>query len=282
MESPPLPMNPVKAIYLACGCLVLLGIILTATTDGEPYNTLMVLPITIAAAVYSLSPQIMWWWWKRNPPDLPTDLAPLLERFDLYRKLDLAGKREFRRRTFLLKEAIHLHGQAIDEFPDDVRIMVAASAATVTYHRTEFLLDHYDTVIFYRHLFPSPQHEVLHASEIHTQDGAIIWTLNIFLRSVVEPQKYLQLGFYEFYRALFHLEPKLRTELSDVALTYGEIEQISNFGEAALKEFVGLPELDLAAITATLYHTHAAPFAAQQALKAKRVNDLLTNKVVPV
>ena len=275
-------MNPVKAIYLACACLVLLGIILTATTNGEPYSALMILPAVIAAGVYTLSPQIMWWWWKRNPPDLPTDLAPLLDRFDLYRKLDLEGKREFRRRTFLLKEAIHLHGQAIDEFPADVHIMVAASAATVTYYRAEFLLEPFDTVIFYRHVFPSPQHEVLHASELHTEDGAIIWTLNIFLRSVVEPQKYLQLGLYEYYRALFHLEPKLRTELDDVALTYEEIERISQFGETVLKEFVGLPELDRTAITATLYHTHAAPFAAQQPQKAQRVNDLLTYKVVPV
>ena len=275
-------MNPVKAIYLACACLILMGILLTITTNGAPYSALMILPAIAAAGTYTLSPQIMWWWWQRNPPDLPTEVASLLQRFDLYRQLDLEGKREFRRRTFLIKEATYLHGQAIDEFPEDVRIMVAASCATVTYHRSEYLLEHFDTIIFYRHYFPTPLHEVLHCSELHEEDGAIIWTLNVFLRSVIEPQKYLHLGLYEYSRALFYYEPTLRTALEATALTYEEIERITQFTEVKLKEFIGLPELDLTAITNVLYHTHAAPFAAVAPAKAKAVNELVTRKVVPI
>ncbi len=274
-------MNPVKAIYLSCLCLLLLGLILAWTNDTV-YSLLLLLPAIIAAGTYTLSPQIMWWWWQRNPPDLPTELAPLLQRFDLYRKLDLEGKREFRRRTFLIKEATHLHGQAIEDIPADIHIMVAASCATVTFHRGEFLLEHFDTIVFYRHVFPSPSHGALHSSELHEPDGAIIWTLNIFLRSVIEPQKYLHLGLYEFTRALFYYEPELRTEMEATALTYAEIERISQFKEPALKEFVGLDPLDLAAITNTLYYTHTAAFAQVAPGKAKRVNDLVLRRVVPI
>lgn len=256
-----------------------MGLILAWTSEAI-YSSLLLIPAIIAAATYSLSPQILWWWWKRHPPDLPTELAPLLERFDLYRSLDLEGKREFRRRTFLIKEATDVHGQAIDEIPDDVRIMVAGSAATITFYRSEFLLEHFDTVIFYRHVFPSPLHDVLHSSELHDPDGAIIWTLNIFLRSVIEPQKYLQLGLYEYSRALFYYEPTLKTVMEETALTYPEIATISRFNETALKEFIGLDTLDLAALTNTLYYTHAQIFKQLQPKKYSRVDELVKRRVV--
>jgi len=172
----------------------------------------------------------------RNPPDLPVDLAPLLDRFDLYRRLDLAGKREFRRRTFMLKEGTHIHGQG--------------------FHRDDFLIGDFENVIFYRHYFPSPVHDELHASELHEDDGAIIWTLNVFLQSVVEPLKYLHLGLYEYARALYHVEHGLRGRLEAFTLNYADVEKISGFSEEKLKEFIGLPELDLLAITHVLYFTH--------------------------
>lgn len=219
-------------------------------------DILIVLPLLAAAGVYTLSPQIRWWHWMRNPPDLPTDLAPLLERFDLYRRLGLEGKREFRRRTFMLKEGTDIQGKAIEQFPEDVKIMVAASAATISYHRENFLIGDFENIIFYRHFFPSPEHEVLHSSELYEADGAIIWTLNVFLKSVVEPKKYLQLGLYEYARALYTVEERLRNTLMPHALDYPAIEKVSGFSKEKLHEFVGLKDLDLVAITHVLFFTH--------------------------
>ncbi|MEM9527803.1 MAG: hypothetical protein AAGA31_14405, partial [Bacteroidota bacterium] len=164
--------------------------------------------------------------------------------------------RDFRRRTFLLKEATDIEGKAIEHFPEDVKVMVAASAATITFHREEFLLKGFEKVIFYRHFFPSPEFEVLHSSELYPKDGAIIWTLNVFLRSCIEPKKYLHLGLYEYGRALMYLDQGLRSKLETLALNYSAITQITSFPEEKLKEFIGLEELDLAAITLVLYFTH--------------------------
>lgn len=248
-------MDPVRAAYLSCLCLFSLGLVLRLTTEADA-DLLIILPLIAAAGVYTLSPQIRWWHWMRNPPDLPVDLAPLLERFDLYRRLDLESKREFRRRTFMLKEGTHIHGQAIEHFPEDVKVMVAASAATVGFHRDDFLVGDFENVIFYRHYFPSPVHDELHASELHEGDGAIIWTLNVFLQSVVEPLKYLHLGLYEYARALYLVDNGLRERLEAFALGFDEIEKISGFSEEKIKEFIGLPDLDLLAITNVLYFTH--------------------------
>lgn len=273
-------LNPVRAIYLSCACLIAIGLLLSWATD-QPHSALLILPLLVAAGVYTLSPQIMWWWWQRNPPDLDVSLAPLLERFDLYRRLDLEGKREFRRRTFLLREATDIEGQAIEEFPADVRVMVAASAATVSFHRESLLLEGFEKVVFYRHFFPSPELEVLHSSELYRKDGAIIWTLNVFLRSCIEPKKYLHLGLYEYGRALMHLDQNLRSKLNALALDYPAIKKITNFPEDKLKEFIGLEDLDMAAITLVLYYTHREGLPAEiladidELLQPKKVKELL-------
>ncbi|MFK8162844.1 MAG: hypothetical protein AB8H12_10320 [Lewinella sp.] len=249
-------MDPVRAITLSGLCLAALGCILRYTTRSGQYDWMILLPIIAIGGALALAPQLRWWYWKKHAPDLPVELAPLMERFDLYRRLGLEDKQEFRRRTFLLQERLHFHGQAIEEIPPDIITMVAASATTVGFHREDFLLGDYETVVFYRHYFPTPEHEVLHCSELHPTDGAIIWTLNVFLRSCIEPKKYLHLGLYEFGRAMLNLEHELKEKLDASALSYADVAQLSGFTEEKLKEFIGLPELDLTAITLVLFFTH--------------------------
>ncbi|WP_116108924.1 zinc-dependent peptidase [Lewinella sp. IMCC34191] len=253
-------MDPVRAIYLATLCLMLLGAILTWQT-GDVQSELLLLPALAAAGAYTLAPQLRWWYWKKHPPDLSTELAPLLERFPLYRALDLDGKRDFRRRTFLIREATEFTGMAIETIPADVRLMVAASAATVTYYREEFLVPGFENVIFYPHQFPTPEHDVLHASEMYAKDGVIIWTLKYLIRSVVEPDKYLQLGIYEYTRALFSTDAEARRRAQTHTLTLEEIYRLTDFSPEALRKFIGLEDLDVTALTLTVFHTHAPRFA---------------------
>lgn len=270
-------MDPVRAITLSGLCMAALGIILRYTTSSGAYDWLILLPIVLIGGALSLAPQLRWWYWKKHAPDLPVDLAPLLDRFDLYRRLGLEGKREFRRRTFLLRERFHFHGQAIEELPPDIPVMAAASAATVGFHREDFLLGDYETVVFYRHYFPTPEHDVLHCSELHPGDGAIIWTLNVFLRSCIEPKKYLHLGLYEYGRAMLNLEPALRSRLDELALDYQQVARLSGFSEAILKKFIGLEELDLTAITLVLYFTHREELDMLHADLLAQLDDLFTH-----
>lgn len=254
-------LDPVRTISISGLCLFLIGAVLRYTTRDSTYDLLMIIPIVAIGAAYALGPQLRWRYWQTHAPDLSGDFAPLLERFDLYRRLGLEDKREFRRRTFLLKERFHFRGEAIEEIPPDVEIMVAASAASVGFHRKDFLLGDYETVVFYRHFFPTPVHEVLHCSELHPEDGAIIWTLTVFLRSCIEPKKYLHLGLYEYGRAMLNLEPDLKAKVDTLALDYPAIAKISGFPDQKLKEYIGLPELDLAGITLVLYFTHREEIA---------------------
>jgi hypothetical protein len=253
-------MDPVRAIYLAALCLFVLGLVLSWQAD-EVYSWLLILPAVMAAGAYTLSPQLRWWHWKRHPPDLSTDLAPIMDRFALYRALDLEGKRDFRRRAFLIRENIEFTGMAIDKIPPDVRLMVAASMATVTFYRDDFLIPGFQNVIFYKHLFPTPTHERLHSSEMYAADGVVIYTIKYLIRSVIESDKYLHLGIYEYTRALLSTKPELRPRLEAHRLSYDELYRLTDFSEQALKDFIGLEELDQIALTVTVFYTHAPHFA---------------------
>ena len=258
-------MDPVRAITIAGLCLFLLGAFLTwQAPNGEAYSVLLLFPVIAIAGAYALAPQLRWWYWQRyGTPDLDPALAPLLDRFDLYRRLDLEGKREFRRRTFLLRENTELSGNGIPELPPELPTLVAASAATVSFYadgEKDFLFDPFQTVVFYLHPFATPNHETLHITESHVDDGAIIWALEVFVRSVVEPRQYLHLGLYEWGRVRMHLRPQLRRKLEHAALTFGQIRKIADFREQPLREYIGL-EPDRAAITLALYFTHAERFA---------------------
>ncbi len=268
-------MDPVRAISLSGLCIFAIGAIFRYTTSNSAYDLLMIIPVIAIGGALALAPQLRWRYWLKHAPDLPVELAPLLERFDLYRRLGLEDKREFRRRTFMLQQRFHFHGEAIEEIPQDLEIMAAASATTVGFHREDFLLGDYETVVFYRHFFPTPVHEVLHCSELHPGDGAIIWTMHVFLRSCVEPKKYLHLGLYEYGRAMMNLEQDLRSKLDALALSYPDVAKLSGFTEAKLKEYIGLPELDLTAITLVLYFTHRAEMATLQPALLEQMDGLL-------
>jgi hypothetical protein len=248
--------SPLRYFLIPLGALAAIAF-LFATINGSEYAWLVVIPIVFMAGVYSLRPQVEWWYWQRVAPDLSTDYAPILERFNFYRSLDPEGKREFRRRTFLLKESTQFLGRGIEEINDDIQVMVAASAATISYYRKDFAFPEFDTVVFYPHQFPSPQHEILHASEFYVADGTFIFTLNYFVRSVMESDKYLQLGLYEFARAYRIVYPGTRLPEPE----WDAVEKISRFSHASLKNFIGLDELDVGAIGLVLYFTHSQRFS---------------------
>lgn len=249
-------MSPMKYFLIPLGALGVIAFLI-ALQFGTDYAWLVVIPLVLIGAVFSLKPQINWWYWtKVSPPDLSTNFAPVLERFALYRSLDLEGKREFRRRVFLLRESTQFIGQGVEKVPEGLEVMFAASAATVSFYRKDFAFPELDTAVFYPHLFPSPQHEQLHASEFYAPDGTFILTVNYFVRSVMEPQQYLQLGIYEFAKAYQLVYPGRRLP----KLEWESIEKISKFTREKLEEFIGLTDLDVSAIGLTLYFTHPASF----------------------
>lgn len=248
-------MNPLRYFLVPLAAIAGLGFLLM-TQYGNQWSGLVILPLIAGAAVLSLGPQVKWWYWQRRAPDLPAAYAPLLEQFGLYRKLDATEKREFRRRTFLLREATQFLGQAIEKIPPDVQTMVAASAATVSFGRKDMLFPEFDSVVFYKHNFPSPQFKQLHASELYVPDGTLLFNMPTFVRSVFEPHSFLQLGLYEFGRIYQIVYPGAAFPPIDWETIYG----ISRFGKEKILAYIGLEKVDQVAVGIVLYFTHSESF----------------------
>ncbi|MEM9836494.1 MAG: zinc-dependent peptidase [Bacteroidota bacterium] len=254
-------MNPLRYFLIPLAALAGIGYLLTAQY-GNQWSGLIVLPLIIGAGVLSLGPQVKWWYWQRRAPDLSTREAPILEQFSLYQSLSLEDKREFRRRAFLFREAIQFIGKAIEKVPSDVQLMVAASAASVSFGRKDMLFPDFETVVFYNHNFPTPQHKAFHASELYIPEGTLLFNMPTFVRSVFEPHHFLHLGYYEYGRVYQQVYPGAVFP----KMSWAEIEQISGFSQPKLEEFIGLSSLDRSAIGLVLYFTHAKRF--QQLLPA--------------
>ncbi len=267
-------MNPLR--YFMVPLLVLAAFAgWLAVTRDQQWVWLLLIALMGVAAVYTLGPQIKWWYWQRRAPDLPGAFARLLEtRFPFYMALTPDEKREFRRRVFLIREATDFSGVNMDKVPEDVEVMFAISQAMLTWGREDMLLPDFEVVVFYEHPFPSPERDELHATELHTGDGAYIFSLPHFVKSVIEPRAYPQLGLYEISRAYQLTYPGNEYP----ALDWPAFTRITGMEETAVKNFIGWPEPDLAALTMTLYFSHAphlqktAPAEFHHLTEALRIN----------
>lgn len=264
-------MNPLKYLIVPLGCLLALGFLLTSRY-GEQWSWLVVLPIILLVPVYVFGAQIKWWYWQRHAPDLPVSAAPVLDFFPFYKALNLTEKREFRRRAFLIQEAANFIGKGEERIPEDVRLMIAASAAVLSFHKTHFLPEDFDTIVLYRHDFPSPQYEALHAAEVFVPEGTLIFNIQKLVHSVVEPQQYLHLGFFVYARVYQQLHPQQIFP----SLTGEQITSISRFPIDALQSYLGLPDVQSSELGIVLYFTHAAAFQQQAADIYKAYKSLLT------
>lgn len=251
-------MNPLQYILVPLGALAGLGFLLVGQY-GEQWVWLIAVPVVLMAGTLSVGPQLKWWYWQRYAPDLPTSAAPLLRFSSFYHRLDTTEQREFRRRAFLWREAMTFVGKAIEKIPDDVQLMVAMAAASVSFYRADFLLDDFKTIVLYQHDFPTPQNKELHASELYVPDGALIFNMPTLVRSTVEPQAFLSTALYEFGHAYREVYP----DVTFPTLDWQQIQSISGFRREAILEYLGWEEVDPAAVGLVLYFTHTQSFIEQ-------------------
>jgi hypothetical protein len=227
---------------------------------GQQWIWLLLLAAAGVVTVLIFSPQIDWWYWQRRAPDLPGGLRALLEkRVAFYQRLEPLAQREFRRRAFLLRESLEFTGQAIEKIPDDVQLLPALAAATISFGREEFLFPAYERVVLYPHPFPSPQHDFLHVTERYAPDGVLLFSMPHLMRSVVEEQSFPNLALYEYAKIYRERYP----EEEYPELDWPQLEAISTFRREAVTKFLGFEEPDLQALTSVFFFSFSARFREQ-------------------
>ncbi|MEK7256432.1 MAG: zinc-dependent peptidase [Bacteroidota bacterium] len=246
----------IQSILILCSATFLY---LTWESD-ESYVWFLLGSVAGLVMAYLLAPQINWIWYHFYPPDLHPPLRHMLTtRCLFYQKLPAEEKTRFRQRMAMFMEAQEFMEKGMDSVPMDVKGVIAASAVQVTFGRDEFLMGRFEQVVVYPHPFPSPTYpEKWHASELFEEDGVLLFSAEQLMASFFQPERYFHLGLYEYAKA-FRLTKR---EVVFPEFQWEKLEQASGFSREHLEKWVGLPDLDAAAVAAAHFYVFPRKFKA--------------------
>ncbi len=245
---------------LIAGALVFLYL----AWDVDEGYAYYIIPFVIGlAVVYILSPQIDWWWYQRYPPELPVRLRQFInQRFTYYQRLPVAEKERFRRRMALYMFAREFLPMGMEQFPVDVKGMIAATAVQLTLSREDYLLSPFERIVLYRHPFPSPQYpERWHASEVYVPDGVLMFSAEQLVPSFLEPTRYFPLALYEYARVVHSVDGGRGWPAWGTA-DWPVLEQVGGYAREDVANWIGLPEPDVTAVSVVVYYIRPARFRA--------------------
>ncbi|MEM9824239.1 MAG: hypothetical protein AAF985_24355 [Bacteroidota bacterium] len=234
---------------LAFPFLVALGVLLYLTYFIDSGYGIYMLPVVIALVfLYILQPQIDWWWYNRNLPDLEEPMQRLLAaKLPYYKKLDKDQQLRFRQRCALYLLANDFIPQGPKVVPEDIKGLLAANVVQLTFGQMDYRLSMFERVVIYTIPFPSPQYpEHLHSSELFAEDGVLLFTADHLVKGTLENQRYFNVGLYEYAKVFRLSYPKYAYPVE--GLSWEALEKVSGFITQKVKDYVGLPELDILAV----------------------------------
>lgn len=242
----------------AIGFLLAYGI-----TQEDSYAVYSVPFVVALAVMYILSPQIDWWWYQRRPPVLHPMVRHLINtKLLFYQNLSAADKTRFRNRMAMYMEGNEFMSQGMETVPPDVKGVVAAAIVQLTFGHDDYLLNKFEHIVIYPHPFPSPQYpDQWHACEHFEEDGVIMFSAEQLVPGFLEPQRFLNIGLYEYAKVFMRCHPTIKFPHINEA-HWPMLVQISNFPQDKTIQYIGLKEIDLVALAVAYYFSFGEKFKA--------------------
>ncbi len=239
-----------RILYAIFGFGAMLFFYLGYATENALFNY-MAVPLFVGLVVtYVMSPQIDWWYYQKNPPTLDGRTKEWLTKsLPFYNALGEAGKQRFEQRMALFPNAHEFMPMHVDSLPQEVQLVIAASAVHLTFGQADFLLEPYEKLVVYPSSFLSPRYpKHMHSSEIHPEDGALIFSARHLMHGFLQPKQYYNTALHECVQAWIQLNPNRRypTLGDDIWET---LAQISTYKKESVYEWIGLPAIDTMAVS---------------------------------
>ncbi|MCU0346709.1 MAG: zinc-dependent peptidase [Saprospiraceae bacterium] len=239
------------------------GCLLAAATVDSSY-AVYAAPFAVGlAVVYILSPQIDWWWYKRHPLDVAAGLRHFINTtMPFYQNLTAPEKDRFRNRVAMYMEANEYMGQGMEEVPPDVKGVIAACAVQLTFGHEDYLMNKFEHIVVYPHPFPSPQYpDQWHSSEHFAEDGVIMFSAEQLMPGFVQPQRFLNIGLYEYTRVFRYCHPEVVfPEIGEAH--WPVLVEISGFPKDKTIQYIGLREIDMVALAVVYFFGFGERFKA--------------------
>jgi len=230
--------------------------------------------------VFILSPQIDWWYAKRNPPILDAGIVKLLStRFAFYQSLSAKEKYRFNSRVALYLQANEYMAQGEKEVPFDVQAIIAINVVHLTFYRKDFLLHPFERIVVYPSPFPSMQIQSWHTSELHEEDGVLLFSAEHVVTSFFEKNKYFNVALYEYAKAFRICNPDVQLPSAPANL-WALTQQFGDLDQDKILAFLGLDEsiVDQQALMITLYRNFPTIFQKICATEFKQLEAVFNNQ----
>lgn len=235
--------------------------------DGYPpkiYYYIFGLFLIGLVIVYILQAEIDWYWSLRHPPEMPAPLERQLGTvLPYYRQLDGVEKKRFRDRCMLWVQSREHLLEGLEDFPQEVKHIIASQVVMMTFGLEKYLLLPYDRIVLYPHPFPTPSHAFLHHSETHDGDGVMIFNVNPLMSAIHKPREYYNLVLHEYGHAFIQNHPEAQFPVLN-GEDWEKLASHRGFGLARAQQCVGMPELQPQQVMLEYFFT--IPHAFQQEL----------------
>jgi hypothetical protein len=221
--------------------------------------------VLVAGLIWAFAPQINWWWYSRRPPALSAGLQNLLERFSgFYRRLDAAGQKRFRDRVALCMMGTEWMPVAWPDeaVPPDVQLAIATQAVTLTFNRPAILFDKFEKVIVYPLPFPSPEHDYLHASELHQEDGCLLFSAEQLMPAFFQPGTLYNIGLHEYAKAFVLTYPAEAYPDLSAEDIWTRLQTISLMSREHIESVIGMAGVEPLPVAIHHYFTFPEQFRA--------------------
>ncbi len=225
-------------------------------------NPLYIVPnVIILAIIFVLSPQIDWLWYQKEPPEMDGKMRIFLEKvFPYYRDLSPKEQERFRTRVMLYIIATEFMPKAMEHVPEDIKGLIAANVVMLTFGQKDYRLSKFEKIVVYPHPFPSPQFpKHFHASEIFEEDGVILLSVEQFVPGIARHSQFYNIALHEYAKVFKLSYPDHGFPVIDAVIA-DKLERVSGFKNQKVQDFIGLPELDLSALSINYFFTFPLKF----------------------
>lgn len=197
---------PVRLLITALATLAV-GLLAAGVMRESSALGLAAVPFVVALVLaWAFRPQLEYSYLKRRPSDLDEAVVKVLETQapSWYAERGEGDRLALRRLAALVQRGFDFRGQGFAgaDVPDDVTALLATQAARAAEPSGRLTLEPVETVVVYRHAFPSPQFpERLHHSELYPEDGVVLLDLERAVPGIMTPREFFNVALYEFARA---------------------------------------------------------------------------------
>ncbi len=257
--------------------LSLFGIILLFIDKSTESCLWFIIPSGILAiASFVFGKLINQYWFSKHKPVLDAYEVNWVSKFIPY----FSHLNESFKTKFLSQLAMELKHKEFEsmtdkKLPEELKLMALAPAIRLGLDLNSPLAVKYNKIIFYHTAFPSPQFQYLHLSETFHEDGVLIFASDALQIAHAQPGTYFNTALYEWasvFIEIYNLKDKLPLDDAD---SWTLIEGILQTEKKRLHDYMGIPELNVAAILIYSYIMYPQKLAESSPECFKFINSLV-------